>query len=119
MDTSIQMMSYPTATNMVDNHISILDHHSKESLEKDDTRVTTEGQVTTKSQVDSSKKSQKKPSDEVTINDMLAEVRNLWFELDQNEGKLSLDLNTVAWKLVSMKALPDLSTSQKYIMNVL
>ena len=46
-------------------------------------------------------------------------MRKLWFQLDQNEGKLELTLDTVAWKLVALKALPDLSTAQKYILSTL
>ena len=114
LDDTVQMM--PQSSNLLDNHISILDEREKDSIDFDDTKQFNE---TSKASVDPNATVMKKATDEVTINDMLAEVRKLWFELDQNEGKLDLELNTVAWKIVALKALPDLSTAQKYIRNTL
>ena len=59
------------------------------------------------------------PAEGIGITDMLAQVRGLWFELDADEGKLELDIKTVASKLMRMKALPDLSTSVKYIQQII
>ena len=97
---------------MLDNHhISILDQHDRDSVDQEDSKPYHDNNITSKASVDQNQQVLKKPTDEVTINDMLAEVRKLWFELDEKEGKLELELNTVAWKIVSLKALPDLSTA--------
>ena len=57
---------------------------------------------------------------EATISEMLAAVRDLWFELDDGRGVLELECNRVARKLCSaFQAFPDHSTAQKYIWNVI
>ena len=104
---------------MLDNHhISILDHDG-DSIDHDDSKPYADATINSKTSVEPNQQALKKPSDEVTINDLLGEVRKLWFELDEKEGKLELELKTVAWKIVYLKALPDYSTACKYIKTTL
>ena len=58
---------------------------------------------------------QKKLQIEVTINEMLATVRDIWLELDRGRGVVELECEAVAFKLCSFQAFPDHSTAQKYI----
>ena len=43
----------------------------------------------------------KKVKQEATINEMLAQVRKIWFDLDDGAGALELDTGLVAFKLCS------------------
>ena len=52
---------------------------------------------------------------QISINDMLLEVRRLWFELDEERGQLELDMVPVCQLLCSLKVMQDLSSAQKYI----
>ena len=52
---------------------------------------------------------------QISINDMLLEVRSIWFELDQERGLLELDMVPVCQLLCSLGVLPDVSSAQKYI----
>ena len=46
---------------------------------------------------------------------MVAEVRDIWFEIDNDRGLLELDLKEVARLLAKLKILPDVSSAEKYI----
>ena len=48
---------------------------------------------------------------------MLAQVRKIWFELDEGAGRLELEIDLVAFKLCTpqFSAFPDHSTAKKYI----
>lgn len=52
---------------------------------------------------------------QISINDMLLEVRNIWFELDEGRGLLELDMVPVCQLLCSFKVMQDLSSACKYI----
>ena len=51
----------------------------------------------------------------ISINDMLEEVRSIWFALDGDEGQLHLDIVQVSKQLCKSNIFPDLSSAQKYI----
>ena len=51
----------------------------------------------------------------ISINEMLLEVRNLWFYIDEERGLLELDLREVARHLCRLQVLPDVSSAEKYI----
>ena len=51
----------------------------------------------------------------ISINDMLEEVRSIWFALDGDEGQLHLDIVQVSKELCKSNIFPDLSSAQKYI----
>ena len=46
---------------------------------------------------------------------MVAEVRDIWFEIDNDRGGLELNLREVARLLCKLKILPDVSSAEKYI----
>jgi len=52
---------------------------------------------------------------QISINDMLLEVRNIWFQLDQERGLLELEIKPVCQLLCELKVLPDVSSAIKYI----
>ena len=60
-----------------------------------------------------------KKKEDVTIAEMLATVRDIWFELDKGRGVIELEIDAVAFKLCAFQAFPDHSTAQKYIWNVI
>ena len=51
----------------------------------------------------------------INTNDMVAEVRDIWFEIDNERGMLELNLREVARLLCNLKILPDVSSAEKYI----
>ena len=51
----------------------------------------------------------------ISINEMLMEVRSLWFYIDNERGLLELDRREVARHLCSLQVLPDVSSAEKYI----
>ena len=55
----------------------------------------------------------------ISINDMLREVRDLWFELDQDRGALEQDLLSISQMLCRLQVLPDVSSAHKYIGKVI
>ena len=63
--------------------------------------------------------SKRKQKVDVTIKEMLAAVRDVWFEVDGGRGMTELECEAVAFKLCAFQALPDHSTAQKYISNVI
>ena len=51
----------------------------------------------------------------ISINDMLEEVRSIWFALDGEEGQLHLDIVQVSKELCKYNIFPDPSSATKYI----
>lgn len=52
---------------------------------------------------------------QIGTNDMVAEVRDIWFEIDNDRGLIELSLKEVGQLLCHHKILPDMSTAEKYI----
>ena len=46
---------------------------------------------------------------------MVGEVRDIWFEIDEDRGLLELSLREVSRLLVKNRILPDISSAEKYI----
>ena len=55
----------------------------------------------------------------ISINEMLAEVREIWLLLDQDEGELELDLLKVSQFLSEQQVIPDVSSASKYILTTI
>jgi hypothetical protein len=52
---------------------------------------------------------------EVTIGEMLAVVKELWFKIDDGRDMIELELKLVAKMLVEIGVIPDESAAIKYI----
>jgi len=51
----------------------------------------------------------------ISINEMLAEVREIWYYLDDGRGDLEIELRQVSELFSQLQVIADVSSAEKYI----